>query len=609
VRNNEATIEAGDKSITNNDAELQQRIQAVPDLDSGNLPKDLRLIQGLLFEDFEDPVVSTRLTRLVSNDRDAKFDATNIAAYRLLVNETYKGISNHCPSTNPETIEKFIIDKLLRPIEGGITSRDEYVACINSVIGPTVVNSIGGSAPTVRHDGKRIDYSLVAGTEQSHALEKLACSGVFNSAVPLTFVNNDSNNFLETDPRYDNRDDVQGVNLNMSWTHIPRIREFREYVIETLKRHDVQVWNPFHSEPGAAYLNVEYACNNLGGQSVIAASVNAPTKAGQTAMKEVAHVTRKHAARLGAQNEILKCLDWKTIANEFNVPCATDNYGIVQPISGSKGLTLFVAALISEAYETMQSSNIAWHDTDIINPHSYDALAYLGIPLALGPGKDHSSAFQGHGRTNPGWAGIYVARTGPGRNNQPVHQALNLILGDNRLPEMCRELAAVTLIAPWLLAGERLIQGDLLRNMPWPHDMCIESQANILLAGEARHRREIVTAHVLNPTSKLECGDVAADREWKMMNYCAKHHYNMLRLCGEKNKILSAWDRGDVASFNEEFSGGGVKVIMTNDTAHTRNHASIVSNPILLPSIKMVREHKLANFGAIVDAVEKWSRK
>lgn len=153
-----------------------------------------------------------------------------------------------------------------------------------------------------------------------------------------------------------------------------------------------------------------------------------------------------------------------------------------------------------------------------------------------------------------------------------------------------------------------MIKGALLRRMPWTSDMTIESQINILMAGEARHKGAPVLANVMNPTPKLECADVAPDREWTMMNYCAQHHLDMISECARQKVVLAGFELSNIRQTNEVLSGTASYGMITNEPAHTANIPFGSARPIILPSIAALREHKLVNWKGVLEAADRNTR-
>jgi hypothetical protein len=318
----------------------------------------------------------------------------------------------------------------------------------------------------------------------------------------------------------------------MTWPELAAVRaELREVRAE----HGVQVWLPCLAEPGVANVNVDYAAQEVSPGNVSCVNTNRrDNPAVRDTQRYLARsVDRYPELTIGLQDAVLQCIDWKNVSEIFDIPLGKDQ----MPESQAKGLTLLALALIAEARGRLSSGFVAFHDTDIINPREYLALDYLTIPLWSGSAQS----------TSEDLLGVYVARTGPGRNNQPVHAMLNAILaepgGSNRT--LARELAINVLMIPWPLTGERMIRADVLRRLPWTNDMTIESQINVMLAGEAVSRQAFTTAQVMNPHPKFECADVSVDREWRMMNYCAHYHRVVIELSNPLRTRANclAWSR------------------------------------------------------------------
>jgi hypothetical protein len=144
-----------------------------------------------------------------------------------------------------------------------------------------------------------------------------------------------------------------------------------------------------------------------------------------------------------------------------------------------------------------------------------------------------------------------------------------------------------------------MIRADVLRRLPWTNDMTIESQINVMLAGEAVSRQAFTTAQVMNPHPKFECADVSVDREWRMMNYCAHYHRVVIEHCNLIGKVLSDWTAADIRDFNRATQTNSIVGVITNDAGPTGSIAFATRPPYMLPSVEMLKEMDLVDFHAV----------
>jgi hypothetical protein len=444
---------------------------------------------------------------------------------------------------------------------------------------------------------KREDYGKISGGERVAALGALIRRATFNSGFSIEALTTSAGRSLSdlvTDlGRGGDRFHTEGaVALNMRW---PELKATREMLQQVRQRFKVQVWLPCHSEPGVANMNVDYAANAVHPSRVLCVNTNRRENAEvRRTQRYLGHSGIQYPdVAFGLQDEILACIDWRRASHLFHIPLTNDGH----PQAQAKGLTLLALALIAEARNGLRQGFVAFHDTDIINPDEYLALDYLTVPLwAAENGMNPSDLL-----------GVYVARTGHGRNNQPIHSALNAIVAEPGGEErrLARELAVNISLAPWPITGERMIRADALRRLPWTNDMTIESQINVMLAGEAVARGAFTTAHVMNPHPKFECADVTVEREWKMMNYCAHHHRVVIEHCNAIDKVLGAWTPADIKVFNERTSERIIPGIITNDAGATGSIAYATRPAYMLPSVEMLTELGLVNLDAVGAAAEK----
>jgi hypothetical protein len=493
-----------------------------------------------------------------------------------------------------ETLEQdVLVQRLLRPVERDTSGR--YAELMENATKDAPIGDSGSHAG-LDAKGRREDYGRISGGERTEALGGLIRTVTFNSGFPIESISEASSALL-ADSSWDPRSEGEkyhsegALAINMTW---PELSNLREELRHVRNQHGIQVWLPCHAEPGVANMNVDYAAQEVSPASVSCVNTN---RRDNSAVRE----TQRYLARsieqypevtVGLQDAVLRCVDWRRIAEVFHIPLGSDN----MPEGQAKGLTLLALALIAEARGRLGSGFVALHDTDIINPREYLALDYMTIPLwAPGEGGDLGNLL-----------GIYVARTGPGRNNQPIHAVLNGILAEpgGSTRSLARELAINVLMMPWPLTGERMIRAHVLRRLPWTNDMTIESQINVMLAGEAVSRRAFTTAQVMNPHPKFECADVSLDREWRMMNYCAHYHRVLIERCNLIGKVLGDWTATDIKDFNQATQSSSIVGVITNDAGATGSIAFATRPPYMLPSVEMLRGMNLVD----LDAVERCCR-
>ena len=544
-----------------------------------------RLLQGILdAREFELVHVEARRMQLSVTQEDS--------AQASLRREFFRDLAR---TTEPVISQAELIERLLLPTAKPINAEYSELMSLarrDSYIDKGDENRTNDSTAT-----KREDYGKISGGERVAALGGLIRRVTFNSGFSIEALTTSAGRSLfelVTDlGRAGHSFHTEGaVALNMTW---PELKTTREMLQQVRERFKVQVWLPCHSEPGVANMNVDYAANAVHPSRVLCVNTN------RTENADVRR-TQCYLGRSGIQNpdvafglqdQVLACIDWQRASDLFHIPLTNDGH----PQAQAKGLTLLALALIAEARNDLKEGFVAFHDTDIINPNEYLALDYLTVPLWAAENGMNSSDL----------LAVYVARTGHGRNNQPIHSALNAIVaepgGEER--ELARELAVNVSLSPWPITGERMIRADALRRLPWTNDMTIESQINVMLAGEAVARRAFTTAHVMNPHPKFECADVTVEREWKMMNYCAHHHRVVIEHCNSIGKVLGAWTPADIKDFNERTSTRIIPGIITNDAGATGSIAYATRPAYMLPSIEMLTELDLVSLDEVKAAAKK----
>lgn len=543
-----------------------------------------QLLKGILSQqDFELVSVEDRRRRLSQEQEDS--------AQAPFRREIFRDLAR---KTQGEIPEAELIQRLLLPVEP--PTRVAYAQLMGDATQDTFLQSNDQDGPK-RSGPTREDYGKISGGDRVAALAGLIRRATFNSGFPVEVTSSpngpSAQDIIADLGRNGENFHTEGaIALNMTW---PELEAIKEELHAARKKFKVQVWLPCHSEPGVADLNVHYAANAVDPSRVMCVNTNRTENNG-------VRLTQHYLGRLaqqnpdvafGLQDQILNCVDWAAVSRIFHVPLSNDGL----PQAQAKGLTLLALALMAEARNDLRGGFVALHDTDIINPQDYLALDYLAVPLWAAE----------KGVNAPDLLSVYVARTGFGRNNQPIHSALNAIVAEPGHEErrMARELALNISLAPWLITGERMIRADIVRRLPWTNDMTIESQINVMLAGEGIARKAFTSAHVMNPHPKLECADVTVEREWRMMNYCAHHHRVVIEHCNSIGKVLGHWNPDDIRNFNDQTSMRIIPGIITNDSGATGSIAYATRPAYMLPSVEMLTNLRLVNLSAVREATER----
>jgi hypothetical protein len=277
------------------------------------------------------------------------------------------------------------------------------------------------------------------------------------------------------------------------------------------------------------------------------------------------------------QRDILGAINWEIVCEACGIPRAK-NTPSHQPPRGSKALTMLAGVLALEQQGGLQDSLILFHDTDITNPDEYGVLPLIAASLGANGGlHDTSSA-------------LYIARTGPGRNNEGwtatmSHHARGGTLGSHE--HMAAALLAARIV--WPLTGERLIPGSMLVDMPWTTGMSIETQMNLCLVGREVREGRLILNQVCNPSPKVESAVSEPVREFALVNGCADFALRALTFSETTKRLPHEFDVADVRAFN--YAHGGKQVW---SYYQSNNHAANVSasrtTDFMLPSLRQMKE-------------------
>lgn len=375
-------------------------------------------------------------------------------------------------------------------------------------------------------------------------------------------------------------------NPHLSW---PEFRELRDEIDDYLAKNPFTVILPFAMEPDTAHLAVRYAGElgkiATGSQSkqdlaeygnVIPVSANISN----TAESRVQTMMNGRNGKLQYQNQILDCIDWQTVCSEFGLPLNQDSNGKFLPPKGTKGLTMLAGLLAAHTRQQLINRYIAFHDTDIHNVDSYDAIRHLAMPFALAEnGNLPKSAL--------------IAKTGPGRNNESWVNNANIMAADDRsgtgISPTARQMARIASTYIWPLSGERVYWGTDLYEMPLATRMEIETQLNICMAGLTVKHELGKTAQIANPTTKIENGIAGNTREWDMMQVCAAWQGYLLRASSENKNYPHKFTPEQINAFNQDFGG------KERDSYHQRvydgpNKLITSTSGFMLPSVRQIWE-------------------
>lgn len=371
-------------------------------------------------------------------------------------------------------------------------------------------------------------------------------------------------------------------NINLAW---PEMRGLREGAKGVYAREPVTVILPAAKEPITGHRAIEYASDMVGGENVVAVSAGFC----ETTTQRMAEMGQETGADFAMQTEILRGVNWQMIGEKYGLPYdAADPY---KPPAGTKGLTMLAAMLRAEATGKLDK-DVVFIDTDIVNQGEggYDPLAYLALPYME--------------ENHPELIAAYNARTGRGRNNEPVTIVLNHIAQDAGMDAEVRKTAMMMAATmPWLLTGERRIAGDVIRRVPWVPNMSIEMQINAFLAGMQVESGRFGVAQVFDPNPKVEKGESVASREFPLIDRCALWGNDVLRFCNQHGVLPHQIEEaGLIADFNRQF-GGRPRVGFYQNEMHAPNTSALIKGDYMLPSIQGLRELEGAvNWDAIAQA-------
>lgn len=271
-------------------------------------------------------------------------------------------------------------------------------------------------------------------------------------------------------------------------------------------------------------------------------------------------------------------------------------------MKGSKALTMLAGMIECERQyqegKITDDTYIIFHDTDFDtdpkNPEQYAALHYLFLPLTFPGGNELPRA-------------IHMAKSGPGRNNIPMHLMASDYMGsqDPNIRELGHAMAGLI----WMLTGERAIKYGDLRKMKWTNGMGIETILDIQTAGMDQEEGVRRLVQVANRRKKPEVDKSKPSREHGMIfalarfmqymkaeeNWAAQNH-------GEQYALSPLhWDIHDIAEFNKRLGGKPIpQTFYDTETDETRpNYIQTAITDFVLPSMEQLVKGGYVDFSRL----------
>jgi len=404
-------------------------------------------------------------------------------------------------------------------------------------------------------DGHRPAYNGEHGATDLY--RSLAASGVWNTPFSSVQVSGTGK-------------PAEQYNVNLSW---PELAALRGEVDAILSSGQIKVVLPFATEPGTARFNTGYAMDRVGPSNVVSCSADRCS----SSTAEVKQLAQGTGAVLASQAEVLACIDWKTVCEECGIPQDQKHL----PPGGSKGLTMLAGVLVLAAQDKLDGY-VAFHDTDIGNPHIYDCLRYLALPLA-------------RPTVNLDPQIIMLGKTGPGRNNEGWTGSANKIATSSGIDPYLRKAARLAGTIIWPLTDARLIGGKELVQIPWTTGMSIETQINAYFAGLQAERGTPLVAQTCNGLKKLERENPDPVREYALMERCQRWLEAVLHHANASNDYLHQFDLNAIRRFNNTY-GGEIVDAFFQSPHDGPNVPTSFGTDFMLPSIKQLMDLDAIDF-------------
>ncbi len=341
----------------------------------------------------------------------------------------------------------------------------------------------------------------------------------------------------------------------------------RSKIEQELRKANVRVVVPFAGEEESIGGVLNYCAGMVGKDKVIAVD------AGRSA--ESTQIAQTSRVNLVDEKETLGKIDVNKLKEDGLLPPSFE-------LRGSKSLTLLAGMVeLERQYQKGRINDetmIVFHDSDIINPKEYNALAYLWLAMVFKPEGFSPRA-------------IHMAKTGRGRNNGPLFTAISDYMnsGDPQIRNLGFSLANLI----WPLSGERALRWKELRKCLWTNGMGIETILDLQFGTMDSETGEKGLWQVANRIPKRENRPSLPFREMGMIMTLQRIAEVLKTSMKGALRMLTKWDIHDIAAYNRSYGGAAFQMGFgdaESDEARP-NYVQTGIVDIVLPSIELLIKH------------------
>jgi hypothetical protein len=454
------------------------------------------------------------------------------------------------PIRNPEVLVK-------TPFKLPLYNPKEHKNNIDATLGPNQEKTSQDAGETVTHKKSRPEHALI---NSSQAHKENATFGTYASHIK--FKNEE-----------DHEGNISTENMSAIWKDVYGL----------IAKQRVFIMNPFHEETSTIRRNIGEAMSWVGPENVYAISTGESKES-----EEQAELT---GIKIKRQEDILEA--WK-----INRSRLSELAGIPDGELKGKGITMLAGVLdiiksliedgtireIDGTLKLKEQNNdpiIMFHDTDITNPTEYSAIPLVLLPFTKENKKESEVIMSMN------------ARTGEGRNNEPIMNESNNFANDDNvlLARYGMELQPMV----WPLTGERALRVSRLLKMPFANGMGIETSINAYSAGVNASEYSGHIAHVIDIFPKIENSKSLPEREYGTVIFPTAM---MQREIGKHilttKKFPNEFNLEDIKSYNNKHGGKEIRITVPPNRPGSNIPKTFETN-YMLPSIKMMHESGIIN--------------
>jgi hypothetical protein len=281
-----------------------------------------------------------------------------------------------------------------------------------------------------------------------------------------------------------------------------------------------------------------------------------------------------------SEKAVLQAIEWERLIDDGVIPVTSldaDGYP-----KGSKGRTLLAGTLLS--LKQHPTRWVLFHDSDVINPEKYGALA--AITGMLGGTENYDACL--------------MALVGSERHNEQWTTVANVVALSSRYSYRAKKIAHQLARLVWPLSGERGFSAQWARKLPFALGMGIETIFNVACCEKEFDEKATYLQQIVGSVTKAENGVSDVQRENSLVTSCSLFLARLLEYLNQDNNPRPLWglDLKGATMLNSDYSGTEVDIFVQPGEAGAQSVQRICRETVL-PCIDVLNEYDYINWETI----------